>query len=112
MEDMLAKIGIKIGYLVTGFLGGAIALLFGVRPKNWRDKLKAVLFVISGAILTGFVTPLVLKWAPNWAGVEYSIGFVVGLMGMGILRDIFIVIRDFGKNPMEYLRMIRGGKKE
>ena len=111
MEEMLAKLGIKGVYLITGLIGSSVALLFGRKIKTWRDKAKAIVFVLAGSVVTGFITPLVLVWQPNWAGAEYSIAFVVGIFGMSIIRDIFSFIYDFGKNPIEYFKMLRGGKK-
>ena len=108
---MLAKLGLKGVYLLTGLVGSSIALLYGAKIMTWRDKLKAIVFVISGSVVTGFVTPLIILWQPNWVGAEYSIAFVIGIFGMSIIRDIFSFIYDFGKNPLEYLRMLRGGKK-
>ncbi len=111
MEEMLAKLGLKGVYLLTGLVGSSIALLYGGKIMTWKDKLKAVVFVLAGSVVTGFVTPLVIMWQPGWAGAEYSIAFVVGIFGMSIIRDIFSFIYDFGRNPLEYLRMLRGGKK-
>jgi len=51
-------------------------------------------------------------WQPGWAGAEYSIAFVVGIFGMSLIRDIFSFLYDFGKNPLEYFRMLRGEKKK
>ncbi len=111
MEEILAKLGIKGIHLLTGLIGGSIALIFGGKIKTWRDQLKATVFVFAGAIVTGFVTPLVVSWRPEWIEVEHSIAFIIGILGMGIIRGVFSFIYDFGKNPMEYLRMLRGGKK-
>ncbi|GAH09780.1 unnamed protein product, partial [marine sediment metagenome] len=61
---------------------------------------------------TGYVTPLVLVYQPNWQGAEYSVAFIVGIFGMSLIRDIFNFIYDFGKNPIEYIRAVRGGKED
>ncbi len=111
MEEIFAKLGIKGVHLLTGLMGGSIALLFGRKIKTWRDKLKAVIFVLAGATVTGFVTPLVLVYKPEWVGAEYSIAFIVGIFGMSVIRDVLSFLYDFGKNPMEYLRMLRNAKK-
>ncbi len=112
MEEMLAKIGLKGAYLLTGLVGSSIALLYGRKIKTWRDKLKAVVFVLAGSVVTGFVTPLIIVWKPDWIGAEHSIAFVIGIFGMSIIRDIFNFIYDFGKNPLEYFRILRGEKKK
>jgi len=110
MEDWFVKAGVKIGVLVVGLIGGTVGLLYGTKIKTWKDKLKAILIVLAGSVVTGFITPLVLVWHPNWDGAEYSIAFIVGIFGMSIIRGMFQFIYDFSKNPMEYLRMLRGGK--
>tara|TARA_R110000803_G_scaffold76454_1_gene141058 strand:+ start:8208 stop:8543 length:336 start_codon:yes stop_codon:yes gene_type:complete len=111
MEEILGKLGLKGIHLLTGLLGSSIALIYGNKVKTWKDKLKAVLIVLSGATVTGYLTPLILIYKPNWIGAEYSIAFVVGIFGMSIIKDVFSFLYDFGKSPMEYLRIIRGGKK-
>ena len=111
MEDIFAKLGVKGIHLLTGLLAGSIALIFGGKIKTWRDKLKAIIFVLAGAVVTGFITPLVMVWKPNWIEAEHSIAFIVGIFGMGVIRGMFQFMYDFGKNPMEYLRMLRNAKK-
>ena len=111
MEEMLAKLGIKGVHLITGLIGGSLALLFGKKIVTWRDKLISILFVLCGSIVTGFITPLVIIWIPSLGAASYSVAFVVGIFGMGVIRDIFYFLYDFGKNPLEYIRAIRGGRK-
>ena len=52
-----------------------------------------------------------MVWKPNWIEAEHSIAFIVGIFGMGVIRGMFQFMYDFGKNPMEYLRMLRNAKK-
>ena len=111
MEEWFLKTGVKLGVLCVGLMGGAVGLLYGNKIKTWQEKLKAVLIVLSGSVVTGFVTPLVLVWYPNWSGAEYSIAFIIGIFGMSIIRGVFNFIYDFGKNTLEYFKMLRGGKK-
>ena len=111
MEELFAKLGLKGIHLLTGLLGGSVALLFGRKIKTWRDKIKAILVVLAGAVVTGYVTPLILIYKPSWESASYSIAFLVGIFGMSIIRDIFNFLYDFGRNPMEYIRMIRGARK-
>jgi hypothetical protein len=111
MDEIFAKLGVKGIHLLTGLMGGSIALIFGGKIKTWRDKIKAIVFILAGAVVTGFITPMVILWKPQWIEAEYSIAFIVGIFGMGVIRDVFQFMYDFGKNPMEYLRMLRGGKK-
>ena len=111
MEEILAKLGLKGVHLLTGLIGSSIALLYGKRIRTLKDKLKAIIIVLSGATVTGYLTPLILIYKPEWVGAEYSIAFIVGIFGMSIIKDAFNFIYDFGKNPLEYLKMLRGGKR-
>lgn len=111
MEEILAKLGLKGVHLLTGLIGSSIALLYGKRIRTWKDKLKAIIIVLSGATVTGYLTPLILIYKPEWVGAEYSIAFIVGIFGMSIIKDVFNFIYDFGRNPLEYLKMLRGGKR-
>lgn len=100
MEDMLAKLGLKGAHLLTGLIAGLMGLLFNKRPTTIREKIKAYAVVLSGAMLTGFLTPLVLlKW--EWLqGAEYSVAFIVGLFGMGIIEAIFNFISKLKADPL------------
>ena len=111
MEEFFAKLGLKGVHLLTGLMGGVISLLYGNKVRTWRDKLKAVLAVLSGAVVTGYLTPLIILHKPNWVNAEHSVAFVVGIFGMSVIRSVFGFLYDFGKDPKEYLRMLRNAKK-
>ena len=107
MEDMLLKIGIKAGHLITGLIAGLMGLLFNKKPQNFRQKVKSYLIVVSGAIATGFITPLILvKW--DWLmDAEYSVAFVVGLFGMGIIESLFVLVSKIQQDPISIGKAIR-----
>ena len=107
MEDMLAKLGLKGAHLITGLIAGIMGLIFNKKPVSKKEKIKAYAVVLGGAILTGFLTPLVLlKW--EWLlGAEYSVAFVVGLFGMGILETIFNLIGRLKVDPVAVLKSLK-----
>ena len=86
MEDFFAKIGVKIPHIITGLIAGAIGTLFNARPRTRVEKIKAYLIIASGAVVTAYITPLIVAWKPFFAEVEYSVAFMVGIFGMGILE--------------------------
>lgn len=101
MEDILLKLGLKAGHLITGLIAGIMGLVFNNRPRSFRQKIRSYFVVVSGAILTGYLTPLVLlKWT-FLNGAEYSIAFVVGLFGMGLVESIFVLLNKLKDNPIE-----------
>lgn len=107
MEDILMKFGVKTGHFITGLIAGIMGLLFNKRPQNFRQKVRSYFVVLSGAVLTAYLTPLVLlKWQfLNEA--EYSVAFVVGLFGMGIVESIFMLIVKLKNDPVTVGQAIR-----
>lgn len=107
MEDMLLKFGIKAGHLITGLVAGLMGLLFNKRPQNFRQKIRSYLVVLSGAVTTGFITPLVLvKW--DWLyDAEYSVAFILGLFGMGIIESLFVLVIKLKESPLEVGKAIK-----
>ena len=101
------KFGLKTGHLVTGLIAGLMGLLFNKKPQNTRQKFRSYLIVLSGAIATGFLTPLALaKW--RWLyDVEYSAAFVIGLFGMGIIESLFVLIIKLKNDPVEVGKAIK-----
>lgn len=97
---MLLKFGIKTGHIITGLIAGVMGLLFNKRPQDLRGKIRSYLVVLSGAIATAFITPLiVVKW--SWLlDAEYSVAFVVGLFGMGIIESCFVLLVKLKNDPL------------
>ena len=107
MEDVLMKFGIKTGHVITGLLASGIGLIFNKRVHTLREKIRGYFVVICGSILTGYITPLILlKW--KWLdSAEYSVAFVFGLFGMGIVESIFLLISKLKENPIQVGKAIR-----
>lgn len=107
MEELLAKLGLKLAHLITGFLGGAIGLIFGKRQKTPLGILRSILTVFVGAIVTGYLTPFILTIKPHWEDVEHSIGFLVGIFGMGIIEGFMNLVNSFTKNPIKTIKSFK-----
>lgn len=107
MDDMLAKLGLKSMHIITGLIAGIMSLLFNKKPKTISEKIKAYSVVIAGALVTGYLTPVILlKW--NWLmSVEHSVAFCIGLFGMGIIEALFMLISKLKSNPLEVGKAIR-----
>jgi len=107
VEELLAKLGLKSAHLITGFLGGAVGLVFGKQKTTFKGKLRSIGIVVIGAVVTGYVTPLILEWKPNWENTEYSIGFLVGIFGMGVIEGFINLVNSFRKNPISTIKSIK-----
>ena len=110
MEEMLAKLGLKSAHLITGLLGGAVGLIFGKKKTTLMGKLRSIGIVIVGAIVTGYVTPVILIAKPHWENTEHSIGFLVGIFGMGIIEGFMNLVKSFKKNPISTIKSIKKGE--
>lgn len=107
MEDIFAKIGIKSAHLFAGFIGGVFVMYFGKRPTSIREKIRAFITVILSAVCTGYLTPLIISWQPDWESVEHGLAFLVGLFGMGVLHGFFNLVTAFTYDPIGVVKNIR-----
>lgn len=85
---------IKIPLLVIGAIGGAMSVIFGdKKPKTVGEYIKASSFVLAGAIVTNFLTPLAIHLMPSLNGLESAVAFIVGLFGVGVVKALFNVVK-------------------
>lgn len=94
--------GLKVAYLLAGFLGGVVSLSFIKKLTTWQ----AVLAVLTGAISANYCTPTVLHLFP-WIEEPLTAAWFVGLTAMNIIPGIIELSRRFRKNPQEFV----GGEK-
>ena len=107
MEDFFAKMGVKIPHIITGLIAGAIGALFNERPRTRWEKIRSYCIIASGSVVTAFVTPLIVAWKPFFADVEYSVAFIVGIFGMGILEGMYKVVKRFNSSPFEVMEAFK-----
>lgn len=98
----------KVPLLAVGAIGGAISMLFGdKKPQTIREWSKSAVFVLAGAVITNFITPLLLHWFPSINEFEYSIAFVFGLLGIGIVKAIFNVVKQLNTDFFGTIKNIK-----
>ncbi len=99
---------LKAPLLVIGGLASAIALFIsGKKPKTTKDYIHLFLLTISGAFITNFLTPLVIKLYPVFENNEPSIGFIVGLLGIYVVVVVLNILKRLIENPIETIKSIR-----
>lgn len=85
----------KVPYLVVGSIGGAVSIMLGEnKPKTLREYFKSTALVLSGAVITNFLTPFSIKLLPILEGVEHGAGLVIGLFGIGVVSALLKVTKD------------------
>ena len=103
----MEELGIKTMHLITGFLGGSLAIFFGKKVHTIRDKIRAFLTVVAGSVVTGFATPAMILWKPTWESAEHSIAFFIGLVGMGVIEGILNLVMKFKHKPVETIKEVK-----
>lgn len=88
MKDTLLKflneIGIVWQYLLSGVLGAAVWSIH--KKKKFWDSVRNI---ISGGIVSSYATPFIA----NKVDVNLSfLGFLVGIVGMNVLDELYLVI--------------------
>jgi hypothetical protein len=73
--------GLKIAYIIAGFIGGIVSLKFVQDLNRWA----AVLAVFTGSAGANYGTPVLLHYMPLDASLEYPAAFLVGLTALNII---------------------------
>ncbi|MBR7956149.1 holin [Burkholderia cenocepacia] len=90
--SLLAAAGALLVKVVPGAVGSLIALRFIGDGLSARQK--AVSFV-SGAAVSYFIGPLIVAWfGITDAGAQQAIGFLIGLFGLAITKELFKEINN------------------
>ena len=112
MEDFLFKTGVKISHFIVGFLAGIITLIFNKRLFTLKDRIRAFVVIASGAIVTAFVTPLMIVWQPFLQPAEHGIAFLIGLFGMGTIQSLLSFLVAFTNDPKGTISSMLQAKKK
>lgn len=103
--DATAAAGIKVVWLVFGFIGAAL----GVRYSPPMTKADALTALLAGVVCSGFGPPLLNAWI-GWhlpPIVENLIAWVAGICGMFVVPGILNMGRSFAADPLEFIAKAR-----
>jgi uncharacterized membrane protein YeaQ/YmgE (transglycosylase-associated protein family) len=73
--------GLKIAYIIAGFIGGIVSLKFVQDMNRWA----AVLAVFTGAAGANYGTPVILHYIALEQSLEYPAAFFVGLTSLNLI---------------------------
>lgn len=86
-EPTSTAVGAILWKLLPGAAGSLVAL--GFIGEGLTRKQKALSF-LSGATVAYFVGPLVVSWfAIKDSGAQQAIGFLIGLFGLAVAKELF-----------------------
>lgn len=103
--DNIAAAGIKVVWLVFGFIGAAL----GVRYSPPMSKADALTALLAGVVCSGFGPPLLTTWF-GWHMpliVDNAIAFACGIFGMFIVPGILNLGRSFVADPVAFITKAR-----
>ncbi len=103
--DAIAAAGIKVVWLVFGFIGAAL----GVRYSPTMTKADALTALLAGVVCSGFGPPLLTTWF-GWhmpPVVDNAIAFVCGIFGMFVVPGILNMGRAFVADPIAFIAKAR-----
>lgn len=96
-------LGVKAVTAAAGFLG-AVASLSAIKPLS---RAQAFLSVLTGAIMAGYLTPVVAHYMSLTAELQNGVAFVLGLTSMHSIPGLLRLGEMFRNDPMAFFR--RGG---
>jgi hypothetical protein len=95
---MYEAYGLKIAYIIAGFIGGIVSLKFVQDLNKWA----AVLAVFTGSAGANYGTPVLLHYMPLDASLEYPVAFLVGLTSLNIIPLVIKASEKF-----DFIQMIK-----
>jgi hypothetical protein len=81
MTTGIEPFGLKLPFIIAGFIGGVVSLKFVKDLNKWA----ALLAVFTGAAGANYVTPVVLHYVKLDPALEYPAAFMIGLTALNII---------------------------
>ena len=91
----------KYAVAISGFLGTAVTLSFLDSPLG---KLRLVVALASGSLTANYLTPVLGFYLSIPAAIHGGVGFLLGILAMGIIPGVMTLGEEFKKAPRKYLQ--------
>lgn len=104
LQETAAALGLKAAPAVGGLIGGCVALSF----VQGLTRLQAVLTVFVGTATASYCQPLVSHLLAWPADLDGGLGFVIGVMGMGLMGWLV----KASANPLALWRQLRNPSED
>ena len=100
--------GLKTGTLLAGFLGVVVSLRF----IQGLSIVQSVLSVVTGAVVTGYIAPIIQLKLDLSAPMEHGLGFLLGLTAMNTVPGIVKLSDKFKEDPFWFIDYLRGKQEK
>jgi len=99
ITEIFDYLEIDRGIFLAGLIGAAISMTNKQKTPFW----KAIILIIIGAFVAGYVTPLLSELIDNEKLLN-SMAFLIGLTSMRIIEGILKFADNFKQNPVEFFK--------
>jgi len=99
-SNVLQFFGTKVSVLMGAAIGAVFSLIItkGLRP------LAAIISLFVGFVTSVYVTPMIVDYfAIGTPSLENGIAFLLGVVGMNLLRGLSVISENFSKNPLSVI---------
>lgn len=93
----------KYAVAISGFLGTAVTLSFMDTPLG---KLRLFIALASGGLTANYLTPVLGFYLSIPAAIHGGVGFLLGILAMGIIPGIMALGEEFKKSPRKFLQRL------
>lgn len=94
-----------LGMGIAGVLGAAIRGLIGPGAWHWGEFARACFVVV---VFCGWIAPGVAEWLELSQRASTTLGGVVGIIGLPVVRGLIGLARSFRDDPEDFLRRLFG----
>ena len=93
----------KHAVAIAGFLGTAVTLSYMESPMG---KVRMVLALAGGSITATFLTPMLGFYLAIPSAIHGGVGFLLGILAMGIIPGLMKIGNDFQKGPITFIKSL------
>ena len=93
----------KYAVAISGFLGTAVTLSFLDSPLG---KLRLVVALASGSLTANYLTPVLGFYLSIPAAIHGGVGFLLGILAMGIIPGLMKIGDDFRTGPISFVKRL------
>jgi len=101
-----AFFGIDILAFKAGLIGGFLSLWYEKKRTPWQ----AGISILSGAVLAGYLGPMVKEYFHLSDGSASGAAFLLGLGAMRLVPGLLGLAASFAKNPLAFLKRKGNGE--
>lgn len=99
----LTAIVAKHAVAIAGFLGTAVTLSYLETPMG---KIRMAISLAGGSVTAFFLTPLLGFYLAIPSAIHGGVGFLLGVLAMGIIPGLMKIGDDFKTGPVTFIKRL------